>query len=191
MTILSNLLYSFLKKRFGENRFKRPPPSSLFRLWLDACDDFLIKLLAVCAVIALVLGVAFPQPGESRSTSWIDGAAILLAISVVTMVQAVVDFSQAREFRRLESQKEDVLVSVIRDGTRSQISIFDVVVGDVCVCGTGDQIPADGLYISGQSSKHSFSLFSFLISSDAKKIKNRCQRQRIQYDGRSDSCSCI
>lgn len=40
---------------------------------------------------------------------------------------------------------------VLRDGRRIQVSIFDIVVGDVVVLKLGDQIPADGLFLSGHS----------------------------------------
>ncbi|VAI56224.1 unnamed protein product [Triticum turgidum subsp. durum] len=40
---------------------------------------------------------------------------------------------------------------VIRGGRRIQVSIFDIVVGDVVALKIGDQVPADGILISGHS----------------------------------------
>ncbi|KAM2636479.1 hypothetical protein EV1_021105 [Malus domestica] len=42
-------------------------------------------------------------------------------------------------------------VEVFRDKQRQEISIFDIVVGDVVVLNMGDQIPADGLFLDGYS----------------------------------------
>ncbi len=40
-------------------------------------------------------------------------------------------------------------MSVIRGGKSQQISIYDILVGDVVILETGDFVPADGLYIDG------------------------------------------
>ena len=39
------------------------------------------------------------------------------------------------------------------EGRRRGLSIFDVVVGEVVCLKTGDQIPADGLFLNGHSLK--------------------------------------
>ncbi|KAE8801706.1 calcium-transporting ATPase 8, plasma membrane-type-like [Hordeum vulgare] len=44
-----------------------------------------------------------------------------------------------------------IQVEVIRGGRRIQVSIFDIVVGDVVALKIGDQVPSDGILISGHS----------------------------------------
>ncbi|CAL5391937.1 unnamed protein product [Camellia sinensis] len=43
------------------------------------------------------------------------------------------------------------LCQVVRGGRRENISIYDIVVGDVIPLKIGDQVPADGIIISGHS----------------------------------------
>ncbi|PIN06530.1 Calcium transporting ATPase [Handroanthus impetiginosus] len=40
-------------------------------------------------------------------------------------------------------------IAVIRDGIRQKVSIYDLVVGDIVHLSIGDQVPADGIFISG------------------------------------------
>ena len=50
-------------------------------------------------------------------------------------------------------QKEDRTVKVIRSGKSLEISVFDLLVGDVCHLEPGDLIPADGIFITGHNVK--------------------------------------
>lgn len=70
----------------------------------------------------------------------------LLFISSVT---AGNNYSKEKQFRSLNKIKNNRRVKVIRGGDIVEVSIFDILVGDVVSLDTGDQIPADGLYISG------------------------------------------
>lgn len=45
------------------------------------------------------------------------------------------------------------MVKVIRSGRSLQISVYDLLVGDVCHLEPGDMIPADGIFISGHNVK--------------------------------------
>jgi len=49
----------------------------------------------------------------------------------------------------LNRAKNNFPVKVVRGGIETKINNFDVLVGDVVVLSQGDQVPADGLYISG------------------------------------------
>ncbi|KAL0376685.1 UNVERIFIED_CONTAM: Calcium-transporting ATPase 12, plasma membrane-type [Sesamum calycinum] len=53
--------------------------------------------------------------------------------------------------RKLEKVCEDFPVVVIRSGLRQQVSVFEIVVGDVICLKMGDQVPADGLFVEGYS----------------------------------------
>ena len=52
-----------------------------------------------------------------------------------------------------DSQKEDRHIKVIRSGRSMQISVYDLLAGDVCHLEPGDLIPADGIFISGHNVK--------------------------------------
>ena len=50
-----------------------------------------------------------------------------------------------------QEQKADRLVEVIRSGKLQQISVYDVLAGDVLHLQPGDLVPADGIFISGHN----------------------------------------
>ncbi|KAH9687239.1 calcium-transporting ATPase 12 plasma membrane-type [Citrus sinensis] len=89
----------------------------------------------------------------SLKEGWIDGGSIIFAVFLVVIVSAVSNFKQSRQFQALADESSDIRVEVVRDGRRQCLSIFDVVVGEIVCLKTGDQIPADGLFLNGHSLK--------------------------------------
>lgn len=134
-------------QEFGSNKYdEKPSRGYLLYLW-DACQDLTLMILAVCAVIALAVGI----PTEGLSQGWYDGVGILVSIVLVVFITATSDYRQSLQFQLLEDEKKKIDVEVVRGGIRMKISIFDLVVGDVVYLSTGDQVPADGLFVSGYS----------------------------------------
>ncbi|RVW31869.1 Calcium-transporting ATPase 8, plasma membrane-type [Vitis vinifera] len=61
------------------------------------------------------------------------------------------DYRQSLQFQNLNEEKRNIHLKVIRGGRPVEISIFDIVVGDVVPLSIGDQVPADGILITGHS----------------------------------------
>ncbi|GJN19142.1 hypothetical protein PR202_gb06383 [Eleusine coracana subsp. coracana] len=119
---------------------------TLVFLW-EACQDLTLVILIIAAIISLVLGIAT----EGVKEGWYDGASIAFAVFLVIVVTAVSDYKQSLQFQHLNEEKQNIQVEVIRGGRRIQVSIFDIVVGDVVALKIGDQVPADGVLINGHS----------------------------------------
>lgn len=58
-----------------------------------------------------------------------------------------------RQFNKLNKKHNDRTVKAIRSGKSQEISVFDVMVGDVLHLNTGDMIPVDGVFIDGYGVK--------------------------------------
>ncbi|VAI19274.1 unnamed protein product [Triticum turgidum subsp. durum] len=101
----------------------------------------------VAAAISLSLGMAT----EGVKDGWYDGGSIFFAVFLVIFVTATSDYRQSLQFQHLNEEKQNIQVEVIRGGKRVGASIFDLVVGDVVPLKIGDQVPADGVLISGHS----------------------------------------
>ncbi|KAL0457124.1 UNVERIFIED_CONTAM: Calcium-transporting ATPase 12, plasma membrane-type [Sesamum latifolium] len=132
------------KETFGSNTFVKPPTKSFFHFVWEASQDVIILILLLCAALSLGLGIK----ADGLKEGWYDGGSIFLAVFVVISVRATADFWQKR---KLEKVCEDFPVVVIRSGRRRQVSVFDIVVGDVICLKMGDQVPADGLFVEGYS----------------------------------------
>ncbi|KAJ1486889.1 E1-E2 ATPase-domain-containing protein, partial [Baffinella frigidus] len=66
-------------------------------------------------------------------------------VFVVVTVSAVNDYQKEQQFRELSVVNDNILVTVVRDGVKAKISTHDIVVGDVVLLSTGDQVCADGV----------------------------------------------
>ncbi|CAA3016764.1 calcium-transporting ATPase 9, plasma membrane-type-like isoform X1 [Olea europaea subsp. europaea] len=82
---------------------------------------------------------------------WYDGGSIALAVLIVIVFTAVSDYRQSLQFQNLNEEKQNIHMEVVRGGRRIKVSIFDIVVGDVVPLKIGDQVPADGILITGHS----------------------------------------
>eukprot|EP00002_Diphylleia_rotans_P038102 TRINITY_DN8611_c0_g1_i1.p1 TRINITY_DN8611_c0_g1~~TRINITY_DN8611_c0_g1_i1.p1 ORF type:complete len:705 (-),score=160.86 TRINITY_DN8611_c0_g1_i1:207-2321(-) len=136
-------------ERFGRNVYPEPPVKSFWEHFKDGLDDTTVKILMGAGVLSLIFELALAEDSEERSKGWIEGFAILLAVLCVGLVTAWNNYSKERQFRALNSVKNNRTIKVIRGGVQSEISIYDIAVGDVVSLDTGDHIPADGLYIQG------------------------------------------
>lgn len=132
---------------FGSNTYHKRPRKSFFHFVVEAFKDTTILILLVCA--ALALGFGIKEHGVQEG--WYEGGSIFVAVALVVAVSAISNFRQEVQFEKLSKISNNIKVEVLRDGRRIQVSIFDIVVGDVVVLKLGDQIPADGLFLSGHS----------------------------------------
>ena len=71
---------------------------------------------------------------ESGSQAgWIEGTAILIAITVVVLVTSLINWKKERQFRGLKTRIEaEHKFATIRGGVVLQIPVKDLVVGDIC-----------------------------------------------------------
>ncbi|EAX91991.1 calcium-translocating P-type ATPase, PMCA-type family protein [Trichomonas vaginalis G3] len=138
------------ESKYGSNSVPVREVPSIWQMLLDALDDATLKILIACAICSLILETTFATP-EERGTAWIDGAAILCAVSVVSLVQAFSNHDQALQFAKINRCNYIYPVHVIRDGFMNEIKSSEVLVGDIIILSPGDKIPADGIIIDSDS----------------------------------------
>ncbi|KAM0933755.1 putative P-type Ca(2+) transporter [Dioscorea sansibarensis] len=135
------------RNAFGANTYPRKKGRSFWVFLWESWQDLTLVILMIAAVISLVLGIKT----EGIKEGWYDGASIAFAVILVIVVTAVSDYRQSLQFQNLNDEKRNIRLEVIRGGRRVEVSIFDLVVGDIVPIKIGDQIPADGILISGHS----------------------------------------
>lgn len=136
------------KNLFGSNTYRKKPINGLFGFVLEAFKDSNILIQLACA--ALSIGFGIKENGAKEG--WYEGGSMFIAVFLVIAVSALSNFLQERRrFDHFSKISNNIKTDVIRERRRQKISIFDVVVGDIVILNTGDQIPADGLFIDGDS----------------------------------------
>ncbi|XP_027344579.1 calcium-transporting ATPase 9, plasma membrane-type isoform X5 [Abrus precatorius] len=135
------------KNAFGTNTYPRKKGRSFWRFLWEAWQDLTLIILIIAAAVSLVLGIKT----EGLDEGWYDGGSIFFAVFLVIVVTAVSDYRQSLQFQNLNAEKQNIQLEVIRGGRTIKISIFDIVVGDVIPLKIGDQVPADGVLITGHS----------------------------------------
>lgn len=160
----SNGIFSDRKRIFRDNRLPQKKSKSIWQLAWIAYNDKVLMVLTAAAVISLALGI-YQSLGPADTTSeedgeegeakieWVEGVAIVVAILVVVLVGATNDWKKERQFVQLNRKKEERFVKVVRSGKSQEISVYDVLVGDVLHLEPGDLIPADGILIEGHNLK--------------------------------------
>lgn len=151
---------SFVDRRrvFRENRLPEKKSKTLLQLaWITYNDKILI-LLTVAAVVSLALGLyqtlGIEHPKDSGAKlEWVEGVAIMVAIAIVVIVGTLNDWQMERQFNKLNAKHNDRTVKVIRSGKSVEVSVFDIMVGDVMHLFAGDMVPVDGIFISGHGVK--------------------------------------
>ncbi|WCJ33428.1 Calcium-transporting ATPase 1 [Euphorbia peplus] len=132
---------------YGCNRFPEKPPRSFWMFVWEALQDLTLMILMVCAVVSIGVGIAT----EGWPKGVYDGLGIVLSILLVVMVTAISDYRQSLQFRDLDKEKKKISMQVIRNGRTQEVSIYDLVIGDIVQLSTGDIVPADGIFITGYS----------------------------------------
>lgn len=129
---------------YGSNILTPKQSVPLWRRFLEKFSDTLIIILLVAG--ALSLGISFYEYyslGHGAGV-FFEPAGIFIAIVLSTGLGFFFELKADREFALLNKVDDSEPVQVIRDGTPRQIAKMDVVVGDIVILNTGDEVPADG-----------------------------------------------
>lgn len=153
----SNNAFADRKRVFRDNRLPEKKGKTFLQLvWITYNDKVLI-LLSVAAVVSLAIGLyqTFGQKHTANNpgVEWIEGVAIIVAIVIVVLVGSLNDWQKEKQFAKLNRKKQDRFVKAVRSGKTIEISVFDVMTGDVLHLDPGDLIPVDGVLIKGYNIK--------------------------------------
>ncbi|CAI0393429.1 unnamed protein product [Linum tenue] len=135
------------KQVYGVNKFTETPPKGFWFFVWEAVQDTTLMILGFCAFVSLLVGIVM----EGWPKGAHDGLGIVASILLVVFVTATSDYRQSLQFRDLDKEKKKIVVQVTRNGLRQKLSIYDLLPGDIVHLSIGDQVPADGLFMSGYS----------------------------------------
>ncbi|MDO4410374.1 MAG: calcium-translocating P-type ATPase, PMCA-type [Akkermansia sp.] len=144
------------REKYGVNVLTPPEKDPLWKQFLEKFSDPIIKILLLALVLSI--GVSFYHyftPAESGVEQglevFFEPIGILVAILLATCVGFAFEVSANRKFEILNQVNDETMVQVIRDGKICEIPRCDVVVGDIVVLNTGEEVPADGTLLEAVS----------------------------------------
>ena len=140
------------RREHGVNVLTPPKKRSMFMRFLEKFKDPLIIILLVAG--ALSIGIAcyeyYALP-DTDATVFFEPLGIFIAIFLATGLAFYFEARADKEFAILNQVNDDEPVQVIRNGNTTQVPKKDIVVGDIVIITTGEEIPADGELIEAVS----------------------------------------
>jgi Ca2+-transporting ATPase len=132
------------RRQHGENVLTPPEKEPLWKQFLEKFTDPIIIILLVALVLSICVACYEFFAGHATASIFLEPAGILIAILLATVVGFCFELSANKKFDILNKVNDDTLVKVIRNGNICQIIKKEVVVGDIVILETGEEIPADG-----------------------------------------------
>lgn len=132
------------RRKNGVNVLTPPEKDPWWKEFLDKFSDPLIIILLVAGVLSI--GISFYEYfglGQDWKV-FFEPIGIFVAIGLATTLAFIFEQRANKAFQILNQVNDDELVEVMRNGTTTTIPRKDVVVGDIVIINTGDEIPADG-----------------------------------------------
>ncbi|MDR0977119.1 MAG: calcium-translocating P-type ATPase, PMCA-type, partial [Prevotellaceae bacterium] len=131
------------REQHGVNLLTPPKRPSLWKLYLEKFEDPVIRVLLVAAVLSLVISIIENEYAETIG--------IFAAILLATGIGFFFEYDANKKFDLLNAVGEETGVKVIRNGRVQEVPRKDVVVGDLVVLETGEEVPADGVLLEAIS----------------------------------------
>lgn len=139
------------RAKHGFNILTPPKKESIFRQFLDKFKDSIIQILLI--TLALSIGVSVYQyiTTDEGLNVLFEPLGIFMAIMLATCVGFIFEVNANKKFDILNQVNDEETVKVIRDGNVTLIQRREIVVGDIVIIETGDEVPADGILLDAFS----------------------------------------
>ncbi|MDE6108929.1 MAG: calcium-translocating P-type ATPase, PMCA-type, partial [Muribaculaceae bacterium] len=130
------------RREHGSNVLTPPAEVPLWKQFLAKFEDPLIIILCVAGVLSVGISVYEYCTGAGAEV-FFEPVGIIIAIILATGLSFFFELRAEREFAVLNRINDDEPVQVIRNATATQVPRRDIVVGDVILLETGNEVPAD------------------------------------------------
>ncbi len=122
------------RAQFGENRLPAEKGISVWSILLAQVKSPLVYIILVAALVSLIVG----ELGDFG---------IIMAVVVIDVILGFVQEYQAkRTYTALKGLLKPT-TTVIRDGKRQEVEVWELVPGDVVLLNMGEHVPGDGVMI--------------------------------------------
>lgn len=132
------------RKNHGENILTPPEKESLWSQFIEKFEDPIIRILLVALIASFGVSCYHFWGAGDNASVFLEPIGILIAVLLATCVGFAFELSANKKFDILNQVNDDTLVKVIRNGNVCAITKKEVVVGDIVILETGEEVPADG-----------------------------------------------
>lgn len=137
--------------KHGSNVLTPAKKESLWITFLKKFRDPLIVILLVAGALSILISFYEYYGLDKDFAVFFEPIGIFIAIILATGLSFFFEYQAEKEFAILNQVNDDEPVQVIRDGNSMEIPRKDVVVGDIVILNTGNEVPADGQLLEAVS----------------------------------------
>jgi Ca2+-transporting ATPase len=120
-----------LRQQYGENRLPAEKGTTVWTILLNQIKSPLVYIILVAA-------------GVSLAVREYNDFAIIMAVVVIDVILGFIQEYQAQQTYTALKGLLKPTTTVIRDGERHEVEVWELVPGDVVVLNSGEHVPADG-----------------------------------------------
>ncbi len=131
------------RRRHGANLLTPPEKTPLWKQFLGKFNDRLILILLVAGVLSVGISCYEFLYAGKKAFVFFEPAGIFVAVLLATGLSFFFEMKADKAFAVLNEVNDEDPVQAIRNGRIVSIAKKDVVVGDILMVNTGDEIPAD------------------------------------------------
>ena len=140
------------RKKHGDNILTPPEKEPIWKKFIEKFGDPIIIILLVAMVLSFGVACYNYFGTDDKSLShFLEPLGVFLAVILATGVAFYFELKGEKEFEILNQVSEDIYYKVLRDGEIGKVLKADLVVGDIVLLETGEQVPADGTLVESIS----------------------------------------
>ena len=142
---LSNAEVEESRRRNGVNVLTPPEKEPVWLLFLRKFKDPLIIVLMIAGVFSIGISCYEYWGLHDGPGVFFEPVGIFIAILLATGLAFYFENKADKEFALLNQVNDDDPVQVVRNGNVTSVPKKDIVVGDIVLLNTGEEVPADGI----------------------------------------------
>ena len=129
------------REKNGSNIITNKKRNTFLEMFIQSLGDPIIRILIIALGIKLVFLI--------KDFDWYETVGIVIAIFLASFISTISEYGSEKAFEKLQEDASKIKCRVKRNGKIKEITIDDVVVGDMVLLEAGDKVPADGILIDG------------------------------------------
>ena len=132
------------RKKYGDNTLTAAEKESLWKQFIEKFTDPIIIILLVALVFSFAVSTYEFVVHQQGIHAFLEPVGILFAVLLATGVAFYFEVKANKQFEILNQVNDDIYYKVIRNERVTQVLKKDIVVGDIVLLETGEEVPADG-----------------------------------------------